>query len=214
MVLATYMCFQGLSIHYESIFVVLEHLPKVLSPAKVVLSLISRGQFSINILLQSDTSFSVAFEDLLTHFTNLKTIHIRGWKVYFFTFAQKGLKGMCKTAEMFTINFEHKVVLQLSAFKILLLHLLSTSISPSSNSLSVESLSTSVTSSIRESIDYLSRVPCRHTKPSVLGNKCGNKCTISLSKHLGFVFEWFYNQGGSLSCPKAFQKTARHRSVW
>ena len=82
MVLATYMCFQGLSIHYESsypIFVVLEHLPNVLSPEKV-LSLIWEA---INSLLQSDISFSVTFEDLFTHFTNLETIHIRGWKVYF-----------------------------------------------------------------------------------------------------------------------------------
>lgn len=117
------------------------------------------GQFSINILLHTDIiRFSVAFEDLFTHFTYLETIPTRGWN-------QKGLKAVCNTAETFAINFEHKVVLQLSAFKILLLHLLSTgisfkSLSSSSNSLSVESSSTSATClnfSIRESVDYLSR---------------------------------------------------------
>lgn len=73
------------------------------------------GQFSINILLQIDISFSVTFEDLFTHFTNLEIIPVSSWKVYFLHLLKKGLKGMYKTAETFAINFEHKVVLQLSA---------------------------------------------------------------------------------------------------
>jgi len=61
---------------------------------------------------------------------------------------------------------------------------------------------------------YQSLCVARDGTDAMLKQKSDNFTnTLSLFKHLTFQFEYLHDQQGSYKCPKAMQKTAKHKSL-